>query len=33
MLDVESTVEFEFDGDGNLLSPFVPLEETVVGVH
>jgi hypothetical protein len=32
ILDVEATVEFEFDGEGNLVSPFAPVEEAV-GVH
>jgi hypothetical protein len=32
MLEIESTVEFEFDGEGNLVSPFASLEEAV-GVH
>jgi hypothetical protein len=27
-LDIESVVDFEFDGQGNLISPFVPIEET-----
>ena len=32
LLSVEATVEFEFDGDGNLVSPFAPIEEAA-GVH
>jgi hypothetical protein len=32
MLEVEATVDFEFDGENNLISPFVPIEETV-GAH
>jgi hypothetical protein len=32
MLEVETTVEFEFDGEGNLISPFAPVEEAV-GAH
>jgi hypothetical protein len=31
-LSVEATVDFEFDGDGNLISPFAPVEETA-GAH
>src|SRR5258708_39347693 len=31
-LEVEGEIDFDFDGEGNLLSPFVPLEETA-GVH
>jgi hypothetical protein len=31
-LEIEGEIDFEFDGDGNLLSPFVPLAETA-GVH
>ncbi len=31
-LEIEATVDFEFDGDGNLLSPFAPVEETA-GAH
>ena len=31
-LEVEGVIDFEFDGEGNLISPFVPLEETA-GVH
>jgi hypothetical protein len=31
-LEVESVIDFDFDGAGNLISPFVPLEETA-GVH
>jgi hypothetical protein len=32
ILSIESTIEFEFDGDGNLVSPFAPVEEAA-GVH
>jgi hypothetical protein len=32
MLEVEATVDFEFDGGNNLISPFMPVEETV-GAH
>jgi hypothetical protein len=32
ILSVEATVEFEFDGEGNLVSPFAPIEEAA-GVH
>jgi hypothetical protein len=31
-LEVEEAIDFDFDGEGNLISPFVPLEETA-GVH
>jgi hypothetical protein len=31
-LHIEGVMDFEFDGDGNLLSPFVPMEEAV-GAH
>src|SRR5437764_3139437 len=31
-LEIESTIDFDFDGDGNLLSPFAPIEETA-GAH
>jgi len=31
-LEIESTIDFEFDGAGNLLSPFAPIEETA-GAH
>ncbi len=31
-LQIECTVDFDFDGSGNLLSPFAPVEETV-GAH
>jgi hypothetical protein len=31
-LEIEATVDFEFDGQGNLLSPFAPVEETA-GAH
>jgi hypothetical protein len=32
LLEVEATIDFDFDGDGNLISPFQPVEETA-GVH
>jgi hypothetical protein len=32
LLQVEATIDFEFDGDGNLISPFVEIEETA-GAH
>jgi hypothetical protein len=32
ILSIEATVEFEFDGEGNLVSPFAPIEEAA-GVH
>ena len=32
ILSIEATVEFEFDGEGNLVSPFAPVEEAA-GVH
>src|SRR3954452_22560039 len=31
-LDIEATIDLEFDGEGNLLSPFAPIEETA-GAH
>jgi hypothetical protein len=31
-LEIEATVDFEFDGEGNLVSPFAPVEETA-GAH
>lgn len=31
-LEVEATIDLEFDGEGNLLSPFAPIEETA-GAH
>lgn len=31
-LRIEATVDFDFDGEGNLLSPFIPVGETV-GAH
>jgi hypothetical protein len=31
-LEIESTIDFEFDGDHNLISPFEPVAETA-GVH
>ncbi|HWC98905.1 MAG TPA: hypothetical protein VG456_19230 [Candidatus Sulfopaludibacter sp.] len=31
-LEIEATIDFDFDGDGNLLSPFEPIEETA-GAH
>jgi len=32
MIEIEATVDFEFDGEGNLVSPFAPVEETA-GAH
>jgi len=31
-LEIESTIDFDFDGAGNLLSPFAPVAETA-GAH
>jgi len=31
-LEIESAIDFEFDGNGNLISPFAPVEETA-GAH
>ncbi|MCU1234966.1 MAG: hypothetical protein JWP63_2933 [Candidatus Solibacter sp.] len=31
-LEIESTIDFDFDGDGNLISPFLQVEETA-GAH
>jgi hypothetical protein len=31
-LEIESTIDFEFDGAGDLISPFAPIEETA-GAH
>jgi hypothetical protein len=31
-LEIEATIDFEFDGEGNLISPFAPVEETA-GAH
>ena len=31
-LEIEATIDFEFDGRNNLISPFAPVEETV-GAH
>jgi hypothetical protein len=31
-LEIEAAIDFEFDGEGNLLSPFAPIEETA-GAH
>jgi hypothetical protein len=31
-LEIEASIDFEFDGSGNLISPFAPMEETA-GVH
>jgi hypothetical protein len=28
LLEIEATVDFEFDGQSNLISPFMPIEET-----
>jgi hypothetical protein len=32
LLEVESTIDIEFDGDNNLISPFAPVAETA-GTH
>jgi len=32
LVEIEATIDFDFDGRGNLISPFVPVEETV-GAH
>jgi hypothetical protein len=32
MLVIEATIDFEFDNRNNLISPFIPVEETA-GVH
>ena len=32
MLEVEAVADFEFDGENNLISPFMPIEETA-GAH
>ena len=32
MLEIEATIDFDFDGQANLISPFQPVEETA-GVH
>ena len=32
LIEIESTIDFEFDGKGNLISPFAPVEETA-GAH
>jgi hypothetical protein len=32
LLEIEATVDMDFDGQGNLLSPFAPIEETA-GAH
>src|SRR5580693_1617915 len=32
MLEIEATLDFDFDGQNNLISPFAPVEETA-GVH
>ena len=31
-LEIEGVMDFEFDGDGNLISPFAPVRATA-GVH
>ena len=31
-LEIEATVDFEFDGSADLISPFAPIEETA-GAH
>jgi hypothetical protein len=32
LLEIEATVDFDFDGQKNLISPFMPVEETA-GIH
>ena len=32
LIEIEATIDFDFDGRGNLISPFVPVEETA-GAH
>ena len=32
MLEIEATIDMELDGEGNLISPFAPIEETA-GAH
>jgi hypothetical protein len=32
LLEIECTIDFEFDGESNLISPFAPIEETA-GAH
>jgi len=32
LVEIEATIDFDFDGRGNLISPFVPIEETA-GAH
>lgn len=32
LIEIEGTIDFDFDGDGNLISPFQPVEETA-GAH
>jgi len=32
LLTIEATIDCEFDGDGNLISPFIEIEETA-GAH
>jgi hypothetical protein len=31
-LEIEAAIDFDFDGEGNLISPFIPVEETA-GAH
>jgi len=31
-LEIESAIDFEFDGESNLVSPFAPVAETA-GIH
>jgi hypothetical protein len=31
-LEIEAAIDFDFDGEGNLISPFIPMEETA-GAH
>ena len=32
LLEIESTIDFDYDGRSNLISPFAPVEETA-GAH
>ena len=32
LLEIEATIDFDFDGQSNLISPFMPVEETA-GTH
>jgi hypothetical protein len=28
LVEIEGTVDFDFDGENNLISPFIPVEDT-----